>query len=217
VEDRRIAIRPAGNDGTPGAAHQYLNFSLTEQRLGPTSQPNLRLAIAVTYFDDPALTGQSFRPEVYRTEKSDGTITFAFPPASLGTVLQGSNRWVESYLELGNVKLDGVNQGPQAAARFAASGKIFFSRVRYAVIRPCGERSGQNLLEGAKPPISAVREGSNLRLSWVAGQNWNLQSIDPKGTNVWQAVSDAPVVMDFLNVVELPTGDAASRFYRLVK
>ena len=217
VEDRRIAIRPAGNDGTPGFAHQYLNFSLTEQRLGPTSQPNARLAIAVTYFDDPALTGQSFRPEVYRTEKPDGTITFAFPPASLGTVLQGSNRWVESYVELGNVKFEGVNQGPQAAARFAASGKIFFSRVRYAVIRPCGEKSGQNLLSGAKPPISAVREGSNLRLSWVAGQNWNLQSIDPKGTNVWQAVPDAPVVMDFLNVVELPTGDAPSRFYRLVK
>ena len=42
VEDRRVAIRPAGNDGTPGAAHQYLNFSLTEQRLGPASQPNAR-------------------------------------------------------------------------------------------------------------------------------------------------------------------------------
>ncbi|MES2706657.1 MAG: hypothetical protein V4726_08650 [Verrucomicrobiota bacterium] len=215
--DRRMAVRPAGNDGTPPHAHMYMNFSLTDARLGPTSQPNARLAVAVTYFDDPALVGTSFRPEVYRTEKPDGTTTFLFAPGSLATTLQGSNRWVESYVELDGMKFEGVNQGPQAAARFAATGKIFFSRVRYAVIRPCGEKAGQNLLSGAKPPISAVREGGNLRLQWVAGQNWNLEFIDPKAGGAWQAVPDVPTVTDFLNVVELPIGDPPSRFYRLMK
>ena len=216
-QDRRLAVRNAGNDGTPGFAHQYLNFSITGESLGPNSQPNARLAIAVTYFDDPALAGKSFRPEVYRTEKADGTTTFAFAPAALATVLQGSNKWVDSYVELDNVKFEGVNQGPQAAARFATNDKIFFSRVRYAVIRPCGVKAKQNLLAGAKPPISAVRDGTNLRLSWIAGQNWQLQSMDPRTETTWQAVPDAPTVTDFLNVLELPIGGTATRFFRLIK
>lgn len=217
VEDRRTAVRPAGNDGNPAFANLYLNFSITGQALGPTSQPNARLAIAVTYFDDPALTGQSFRPEVYRTEKADGSTTFQFVPGNQSTVIQGSNRWVESYVEVDGMKFEGVNQGPQAAARFATTGKIFFSRVRYAVIRPCGEKAGRNLLDGAKPPITAVRTGGNLKLSWIAGQNWNLQYLDPHGDNIWQAVPDAPTVTDFQSVLELPVGDPPSRFYRLVK
>ncbi|MDB6133582.1 MAG: hypothetical protein JWM59_1825 [Verrucomicrobiales bacterium] len=217
ANDRRPAVRPAGNDGSPQFAHLYLNFSITEQRLGPTSQPNARLAVAMTYFDDPALAGQSFRPEVYRTEKPDGAITFQFVPGSQTVTLQGSNRWVESYFELDGVKFEGVNQGPQAAARFATTGKIAFSRVRYAVIRPCGANAGRNLLDGAKPPITAVRENDVLRLRWAAGQNWNLQYIDPHGDNIWQPVTEAPTVTDFQNVVEFPVGDPPTRFYRLVK
>lgn len=218
VGDRRLSVRPAGDDGTPGSAHLYLNFAITGEVLGPNSQPNARLAIAVTYFDDPALVGQSFRPEVYRTEKADGTVNFFFAPGSLATVLQGSNKWVDSYLELGAVKFEGVNQGPQAAARFATTGKIHISRVRYAVIRPCGATAGQNLLAGAKPPISAMREGDTLRLQWNADSNWKLQYIDPKADNLWQAVPEAPILDEnFLNVVEVPSGDSRTRFYRLIK
>lgn len=53
------------------------------------------------------------------------------------------------------MKFNGVNQGPQAAARFvtSAGGKIFFTRVRYAVIRPCGPEAGVNLLEDCKPRL----------------------------------------------------------------
>ena len=80
VNDLRLAVRPAREDGTAGFQHNYLNFSITDQKLGPTSQPNARLAVCVTYYDDPTLAGQSFWPEVYRTEQADGSTTFAFLP-----------------------------------------------------------------------------------------------------------------------------------------
>jgi hypothetical protein len=216
--DRRLAVRPAREDGTPGFQHEYLNFAITDEKLGPTSQPNAQLAVVVTYYDDPALAGQSFRPEVYITEKADGQTTFAFlPAASNSTVLQGSDRWLDSYVEIPNVKFNGVNQGPQAAARFAVSGKIFFSRVRYAVIRPCGANAGVNLLERAKPQLKVSLAGDMVHFEWVAGQNWDLEFTEPLQAGSWQPVTEVPGVVDFQNVLDLPVSTAATRFFRLVK
>ena len=84
----------------------------------------------------------------------------------MGTVLQGSDRWVDSYVEIPNLKFEGVNQGPQAAARFALEGKIFFSRVRYAVIRPCGPKAGANLLDSCKPALAISKAGDMLHFAW---------------------------------------------------
>jgi hypothetical protein len=55
LADRRQAVRPAREDGTPGSPHQYLNFAITEEAMGPTTQPGAHLAICVTYYDDPEL------------------------------------------------------------------------------------------------------------------------------------------------------------------
>ncbi|NLH72194.1 MAG: hypothetical protein GX456_03995 [Verrucomicrobia bacterium] len=41
--DRRMAVRPARNDGSPGFAHQYLNFAIRDEALGPSSQPPAHL------------------------------------------------------------------------------------------------------------------------------------------------------------------------------
>ena len=223
--DQRNAIRPAGNDGNPGFAHMYMNLSIKDPLdpsilpLGPTSQPGARLAIAVTYFDDPALVGKSFRPEVWFTEDTFGTETLAFSPGSLSTVLQGSNKWVESYVELDGVKFKGVNEGPQAAARFHFTDKIFVSRVRYAVIPSCGAKAGLNLLADVKPPITVTRTGDMLRFEWKADVNWKLQYLDPKAENTWLPVTDAAPVLDenFINVLEMAAPESTSRFYRLVK
>src|SRR5687767_1502625 len=67
------------------------------------------------------------------------------------------------------MKFQGVNQGPQAAARFVFSGKVFFSRVRYAVIRPCGPLAHEHLLENCaevvRPETLFVRSDANADAS----------------------------------------------------
>ncbi|MCZ6795967.1 MAG: hypothetical protein O7J95_20355 [Planctomycetota bacterium] len=153
--DRRQAIRPALDDGTPGFTHQYLNFALVDEPFGASSQPNAHLAICVTYYDDPELTGGTFRPQVYQVERG-GNVIIESTPETTAATLEGSDQWREAYFEIPEIKFLGVNQGPQAAARFVLSGKIFFSRVRYAVIRSCGDEAGVNLLEDCKAAPAEV-------------------------------------------------------------
>jgi hypothetical protein len=164
ADDRRRAIRPAFNDGSPGFAHQYLNLALVGEPFGPSSQDNAHLAICVTYYDDPNLIGAAFRPEVYQVERG-GEVTFGFTSPAIAVSLEGTDAWREAYFEIPEIKFLGVNQGPQAAARFVSSGKVFFSRVRYTVIRPCGPKAGVNVLEGcpepAPPKTLLVRGDSN--------------------------------------------------------
>jgi hypothetical protein len=212
--DRRMAIRPAHDDGAPGFAHQYLNLAIVNQPFGPSTQPNARLAICVTYYDDPALAGQSFRPEVYISDRN-GVAGFAFTPGNIAVVLQGTDRWREAYFELPDMKFNGVNQGPQAAARFFVTGKIFFSRVRYAVIRPCGPFAGVNRLAECQAPTLRVRRvGSDVRLSWTtAVEGWTLERTDDLTTRNWGPVFTSPVVEGDENVVLTPL--TGNEFFRL--
>jgi hypothetical protein len=217
ANDRRFAIRPAREDGTPGFAHTYMNFAIVNQALGPSTQPNAHLAICVTYYDDPALVGQSFRPEVYQSDRN-GVTTFAFTPGTLAVALQGTDRWREAYFELPDVKFYGVNQGPQAAARFVLSGKIFFTRVRYAVIRPCGPTAGENLLAECKSPtlhISRVPGGDSVKLSWTKQiDGWTLQATDDLTTMSWGPAGDPPVLEGDFWTVSMPISGNA-RYFRL--
>lgn len=216
--DRRFAIRPARDDGNPAFQHIYLNLAIVNQVLGPSTQPNARLAICATYYDDPALAGQSFRPEVYQSDRN-GVTTFAFAPGNLAVTLQGSGRWREAYFELPDVKFNGVNQGPQAAARFFVSGKIFFTRVRYAVIRPCGPMAQVNrLAECAHPTLHSTIEpggGRMIKLSWTKEvEGWTLESTHDLGAAVWSAVVEPVVLEGDEWVVRVPMGNGAE-FFRL--
>ena len=182
-----------------------------------STQPNARLAICMTYYDNPALAGRSFRPEVYQSDRN-GTTTFAFTPANIAVVLQGTDRWRETYFELPDVKFNGVNQGPQAAARFAVNGKIFFSRVRYAVIRPCGPYAGVNLLVDCKPVSLGVAPATNgmLRLTWPAeSTNYVLESTPTLLPTQWRTVTNpAPTVEGASRVVTI-TNTGTDAYYRL--
>ncbi len=188
--------------------------------LGPSTQPNARLAICVTYYDDPALTGKTFRPEVYQSDRG-GLVTFAFTPGSIAVPLEGTDKWRDAYFEISDMKFNGVNQGPQAAARFALSGKVFFTRVRYAVIRPCGALAGVNLLEGCKPvtaPTLGIRQNADrtLALNWPTNAaGFALQTSTNLTSPQWVPVAAAPAVQGNQNVVtQTNTG---TRFYRLAK
>lgn len=219
--DRRMAVRAALDDGTGGFPHIYLNFAITGEALGPNSQPPARLAIVATYYDDPELAGRTIRPEVYTTERN-GSTTFGFAPTDWAVALEGSGTWKDAYWEIPDMKFNGVNQGPQAAARFVVNGKIFVGRLRYAVIRPCGPNAGQNPLEAFKPrvdvPIEVARlPDGRIRLAWDAkAAGFVLQSTATLGTP-WENVADAPVVDGERLTVAVPVGTDGARFYRLTR
>ncbi|MBI4324569.1 MAG: hypothetical protein HY674_04825 [Chloroflexi bacterium] len=219
ADDRRQAVRPARNDGSPGFQHQYLNLALLNEALGPNSQPPARLAICVTYYDDPNLAGAQFKPEVYVTERN-GVETFGFTPGSFFVTLEGTDQWRTAYWEIPDMKFNGVNQGPQAAARFVVLDKVFFTRVRYAVIRPCGPLAGVNLLESCKPvtdvTLSIAMAGNNVQLIWrAAAEGFVLQETASLLAPQWTAVTTTPEVQNENLVVTLPI--AGTKFYRLAK
>lgn len=217
--DRRNAIRPAREDGTAGFAHQYLNFSITGEALGPNSQPNANLAICVEYYDDPALAGARFKPEVYFTDRN-GLNGLAFTPDSFYVTLEGTDTWRTAYWELPDMKFIGVNQGPQAAARFVVSDKIFVSRVRYGVIRPCGPEAGKNPIADCKPAViptlSAALSGDPVRLElrWpAAAADYSVESTASLTTATWLPVPGEPVPEGDTLVLRLAPDSPA--FYRL--
>lgn len=211
--DRRQAIRPDGI---------YLNFAITDMALGPSSQPNARLAICVTYFDDPALAGKTFRPEVYQSDRG-GVTTIVGTPASIALSLEGTGQWKDAYFEIPDVKFYGVNQGPQAAARFVANGQVFFTRIRYAVIRPCGPKAGLNLLESCKPatlPALTIRAATNgnFRLAWPTNSaGFKLQFADNLTAAVWTDATEPSAVEGQENAVLITPAGRSQRFYRLAK
>ena len=218
ASDRRMAIRPALDDGTPDFAHTLLNLAITGEVFGPSTQPNAHLAICMTYYDDPSLTGQSFRPEVYQTDRN-GVASLAFTPGNIAVVLQGTDRWREAYFELPDVKFLGVNQGTQAAARFSVSGKIFFSRARYAVIRPCGPFAHLNRLAECKSPslslnIQRAAAGNTMKLTWPnVVEGWILESTTLSPPD-WQPVTPPPTLETDHWTVPFASGESA-RFFRL--
>jgi hypothetical protein len=226
ANDRRLAVRPAYDDGPSGFTHQYLNFAITGEALGPNSQPPAHLAICLTYYDPPELAGTQIRPEVYQTVRN-GVQTLGFTPTSYFVTLEGSGQWRDAYWEITDMKFNGVNQGPQAAARFttvSAGGvlaKIPVTRVRYAVIRPCGPLAGVNLLEGCKPitdvTLAFARSGNSVVLSWpAAATGFVVQGTAALTDPQWGAV-DAPVeVVGGQNVVTVPIGPG-TQFFRLIK
>jgi len=226
ASDRRQAVRPAQDDGAAGFAHQYLNFAITDQALGPNSQPPAHLAICITYYDDPDLAGTRIKPEVYWSERN-GTETFGFTPDSYFVTLEGTDQWRTAYWEIADVKFNGVNQGPQAAARFSTQdagevqAKIAVTRVRYAVIRPCGPTAGVNLLADCKPvtdvTLGIARDGSNVKLSWPAtAEGFQIQATADLGNPQWGVINAAVEVVNGQNVATLPVG-TGTQFFRLMK
>jgi hypothetical protein len=223
ANDRRQAVRPDRSGVSQGI---YLNFAIVNEPFGPSTQDNARMAICVTYYDDPALVGATFRPEVYQSDRG-GVVTFAFTPGNIVARLTGSDRWLDAYFELPDVKFNGVNQGPQAAARFAVNKPagsqalpgVYVTRLRYAVIRPCGTLSGVNLLEGCKPPVlrGDISVGKDLSISWTTNAvGYVLQSSADLTQSQWAPVALTPTTQGDRFVVTLqPTNSQA--YYRLAQ
>ena len=207
--DQRNSVRP---DSAPA---YYLNFQILTNALGPTTQGNLHLAMVITYYDDPALAGQGFRPQVWKNQGATGT-SFAYMNAPQNMMLQGTGKWRDAYWEIGTVSLDGVNQAPQAAARFECDSPIHICRVRYWVIRPCGPTAGQNLLSSKVPLTVAPDTNSLLKVSWpYLAPQAALESTPALG-GAWSPFAGTPAVEGGDQaVLRLGPTNGTSQFFRL--
>jgi hypothetical protein len=153
ANDQRLSERPDQGDNN-------IQFAILNDVFGPTYQDNARVAQVLTYYDDPTMVGATLYPQVY-SSWVNGVNTYLFPNhAQVAVTLTGSGKWLDAYFELPNVNFNGVNQGPQSLVRYETtpatagdptSGYIHVTRVRYAVIRPCGPYAGVNVLETNKP------------------------------------------------------------------
>ncbi len=146
ADDLRAAVRPALDLGSP-PFDSFINWAILDERFGPSDQPNARFKVCIEYFDDPALTGMVYGPEVYQTE-SLGTTKFAFVPAEERLTIEGTGEWRSYSWVIGNMNFTGVNVSPQGAARFVYDGPVYISRVQYAVIRSFGSQAGEDPLDG---------------------------------------------------------------------
>ncbi len=221
AKDRRMAIRPAGDDGSPQFLHRYLNLAITDEKLGPSSQPGVKLAVCVTYYDDPELTGVSFRPEVYITDKG-GKVGFGFTAGTIAVALEGTDKWRNAYFELDDVKFSGVNQGPQAAARFFVGGKVFFSKVAYGVIRPFCPDGGLNPLADCKPKSDVsigarAVAGGSIRIAWPSTAEGFVMEESDSVNGVWTISAHIASTEGAERVITLKPGTGTARFYRLKK
>ena len=222
VSDVRPALAPTGGNNN-------LQFAIIPgvsslPPLGPTYQDNLDVVMALTYFDDPAMTGARLYPWPYSTFKN-GATSITFPNQltginSLGTpydyreTLAGSGTWKVAYFELPNVNLAGVNQGPQSVARFQtdpatngvpASGYIHVSRVRYNVVRPCGDYQGINMFQHV----------AIAKTNPVVSVSWHGQATLQSAAGLTGGWSDAVSVTNTAPNNYVPPAGPQSQFFRL--
>ena len=143
--DKRSAVRSAQGEGLDPNPDSYINWAILNELFGPSSQPNAVFKVCVDYYDDPAIVGAAFGPEVYQSERG-GIPQFAFVPAADRLALEGTDQWRTYSWQINDMNFTGVNVGPQGAARFYFSGPVYISRVQYAVIRVTGQNAGVDML-----------------------------------------------------------------------
>jgi len=153
ANDQRLSERPDG-------IYNNIQFAILNQAFGPNYQDNARVAQVLTYYDDPALAGASFYPQVYQSWVNGVSALKFLNQGQVAVTLRGSGKWLDAYFEIPDANFAGVNQGPQSLVRYETTpaksgdpttGYIHITRVRYAIIRPCGPYAGVNLLQTNKP------------------------------------------------------------------
>jgi hypothetical protein len=206
--DQRLSLRPDGGNNN-------LQFTILNQVFGPSYQDNADVAIALTYYDDPALAGATLRPQVYQSWiYGVSTITFPVAPYNTRATLQGTGTWRDAYFELPNVNFNGVNQGPQSLVRYQTTpanladpttGYVHVSRVRYDVVRPCGPLVGINMFQ-----TMGITNGlSNVNVGWFGTAT--LQSA-PSVSGGWTNVVS---VTNAVRNSYVPVPPRNSQFFRL--
>jgi hypothetical protein len=164
ANDQRTAEVPIPAGGNSGA--YYEQFALENNAFGPVLQDNADVAMLVTYYDDPTLVSNQLILNTITT-MTDGNLGTVSPTgANTYVILQGTGKWVDAYLEAPNVNFAATasfTAAPNFVCRYASSAPVYISRVRYDVIRPCGQYEGIDYLQGN---LSIVRTNAGAQLGW---------------------------------------------------
>jgi hypothetical protein len=206
--DQRLALAPTSGNNN-------IQFAILNQAFGPTYQDNAHVAMALTYYDDPAMVGARLYPWPYQSFVNGvSSITFPAAPYNNRATLTGSGTWKVAYFELPNANFAGVNQGPQSIARFQtdsavggdpATGYIHISRVRYDVIRPCGDYQGINLFQ----TMRITNATPNVNVGWYGQATLQSAAALP---GVW---SDLLSVTNTLTNSYAAPASGGAKFFRL--
>ncbi len=200
------------------APNYYVQFQITGNALGQTYQDNAQLAIVVTYYDDPALAGKKFGIDAWRYHYL-GTDNIFAADSTKWITLEGKDKWRDAYWEIDQISFAGVNQAPQAAARFKCEDKIHICRVRYAVIRTCGPDAGVNLLDSYRVTSLAMSPDTNglLRLSWPYQEpQLTVQGCTTLGAP-WSTFMGTPILPESENAVVRLSPTNSSALFRLYR
>jgi hypothetical protein len=207
--DQRLSVRV----DSPLKNYGYFNLQVVTNSMGPASQGNVYLAIALTYYDDPASAGLAIRPEVWYAQQFGAPVETHMSNAR-NIVLQGTDKWRDAYWEIAATTFDGVNQHP-APPRFTISTNVHICRFQYAAVRPCGSTAGQNVLRNPLPLSAGPDAGGQVRVSWpYEAPQVGLQG-EPTLGGIWSAFPGTPAVENGTNVVLRFTPSADSQFFRL--
>ena len=109
----------------------------------------------------------------------------------------------------------GHTAGVPAAARLQCTSPILISRVRYAVIRPCGSTAGQNLLSSKVPLTAAPETNALVRVSWPYQAPQAVLQGTPTLGGTWSTFPGTPVVEGGGTSVLRFSPPANSQFFRL--
>jgi hypothetical protein len=215
--DQRLSLRPLFSP------NYYVQFQILTNAFGPSYQDNAQLAVALTYYDDPALAGKKFGIDAWRYSRS-GTDTIAASSPNNWITLKGTGKWRDAYWEIDKITFQGVNQTVsgqtiQAAARIKCEDKVHIARVRYAVVRACGPYAGQNQLDTLRVTALAAAPDTNglVRLSWPYREpQLTVLGQDTLG-GAWTTFAPVPIAAEGEQAIIRLSPTNAVQFFRLYR
>ncbi|HEX3718786.1 MAG TPA: immunoglobulin domain-containing protein [Verrucomicrobiae bacterium] len=190
----------------------YMQFGLLNSVFGPEQQGNLDLAMTLTYYDDPALIGDTMVLSIYSTS-INGVNDLILPtaPYSDALVLQGTGQWRNATFELPNASLYGIYGSitGDATFRWQASGPVCVSEAQINAIRPCGPFVGVDYLQ---TPSLTTSSNQQITISW-RGQA-SVQSA-PTIQGIWSNVLTTANILTNVYNVNAPAMTNTADFFRL--
>jgi hypothetical protein len=172
------------------ATASFMNFGILSNYLGEPCNFPRPMKVCIEFYDDPALTGAVFGPEMYAIDNVGGTATF--PPAQLFT-LPGSGQWVKVAFWIPSVNLSGVNTAPLTGGpRLTFQGGFpFIDRIELGVVR-----SGTNVLAGLDPDPTYFMNPLICTTNYAYYAELDLQTGLTNGLNVGNSGGDQQMVVE---------------------
>lgn len=178
------------------ATSAYMNFGILSNYLGQPCNAPRPMKVCVEFYDDPALTGVSFGPEMYATDASGGTALYAGPLYTM----TGTGLWLKLAFWIQGVDLAGINTGPYTGGpRLVFNGGFpFIDRIELGVVR-----SGTNVLAGLDPEPAFFINPLICTTNYAYFAELDLQNGVTNGLDVGSSGGDQRMVVELAG----PPGD----------